>query len=228
MFNNLRKGTLIKRYKRFLADVMLENGESITIYCPNTGAMTGGAEVGDSIYFSESSNPKRKYKYTWELTHNQKGDWICIHSQLANHFTAKALKENSIPELVGYDCIQAEVKYGTENSRIDFLLKADGREDCYVEVKSCTLLDESRGAGQGFFPDAVSVRGQKHLRELMQMKAQGYRAVLLFAVLHSGINSVDVARHIDKQYALLFDQAIASGVEVACYHLAMTELQAEH
>jgi len=222
MFNNLQKATLIKRYKRFLADVMLENGETITIYCPNTGAMTHCADAGDSIYFSESSNLKRKYKFTWELTHTKAGHWICIHSQLANQMVANALQAGEIPALAHYENFQAEVKYGSENSRIDFLLSSAEHPNCYVEVKSCTLLDESFADGQGFFPDSVSVRGQKHLRELMEMKALGYRAVLLFAVLHSGIDSVKPAAHIDAKYAQLFAQAEQAGVEVITYHAPVT------
>jgi len=218
MFKHLRKAVLIKRYKRFLAEVSLENGDVMTIYCPNTGAMTGCAEEGDTIYYSESDNIKRKYKFTWELTHTKDGHWICIHSQLANQMVAKAFEAQQIPELLGYETVKAEVKYGSENSRIDFLLSDSTLPDCYVEVKSCTLLDESFATAQGFFPDTVSVRGQKHLRELMEMKLLGFRAVLVFAVLHSGIQSVKAAAHIDKKYASLFEQAKQAGVEVICYH----------
>jgi len=218
LFKALQKATLIKRYKRFLADVLLENGETITIYCPNTGAMTHCADEGDDIYFSTSDNPKRKYQFTWELTHTQAGHWICIHSQLANQMVADALQAKQIPELNNYAQCKAEVRYGSENSRIDFLLSSEGRRDCYVEVKSCTLLDESLTVGQGFFPDTVSLRGQKHLRELMQMKALGFRAVLVFAVLHSGIKRVDAASHIDANYGELFEQAKEAGVEVVTYH----------
>lgn len=217
MFNNLKKAILIKRYKRFLADVLLDSGEEVTIYCPNTGAMTHCAEPGDTIYFSESDNPKRKYRYTWELTLTKAGHWICIHSIRANQIIAQALQKNKIVALSGYTRLKTEVKYGNENSRIDFLLSAESRPDCYVEVKSCTLLDETSVKGQGYFPDSVSLRGQKHLRELIEMKALGFRAVLVFAVLHTGISSVSAAKHIDEQYALLFEQAQKVGVEVICY-----------
>jgi sugar fermentation stimulation protein A len=217
MFKNLQKAILIKRYKRFLADVLLENGDTTTIYCPNTGAMTNCAVPGDSIYYSESNNAKRKYRYTWELTLTQAGHWICINSSRANKIIATAIQENKIETLLGYESIKAEVKYGSENSRIDFLLTDPIKEDCYIEVKSCTLLDESLGSGQGFFPDTVSLRGQKHLRELMEMKSLGYRAVLVFAVLHSGIRSVEAAAHIDAKYGVLFEQAKQKGVEVICY-----------
>lgn len=224
MFKNLQKAVLIKRYKRFLADVLLDNGETMTIYCPNTGAMTHCAEAGDSIYYSESDNPKRKYRFTWELTFTKAGHWICIHSAYANNIVADALYAQEISALAGYQSIKAEVKYGTENSRIDFLLTSPEKPDCYVEVKSCTLLDETTTTGQGYFPDAVSVRGQKHLRELMAMKALGYRAVLVFAVLHSGIRNVSVAKHIDEKYALLFEQAKLAGVEIICYLAPLNQI----
>jgi sugar fermentation stimulation protein A len=227
MFNHLKKATLIKRYKRFLADVSLENGEVITIYCPNTGAMTNCATEGDTVFYSESKNLKRKYKFTWELTLNAAGDLICIHSALANQIVEGALKENKIDALVGYSDIKPEVKYGSENSRIDFLLTDANKEDCYVEVKSCTLLDENFGRGQGFFPDAVSVRGQKHLRELLQMKSLGHRSVLVFAVLHTGITSVKAASHIDAKYAQLFDKAKQQGVEIVCYFAPIAQLAGE-
>lgn len=218
MFDNLQQATLIKRYKRFLADVRLADGEEVTIYCPNTGSMTHCAEPGDSIFYSTSSNAKRKYKYTWELTLNQAGQWICINTAKANQFVGHALRANLIDALTGYQSIKAEVKYGSENSRIDFLLKDENKVDCYVEVKSCTLLDETFGSGKGFFPDAVTLRGQKHLRELIEMKQQGLRSVLVFAVLHTGIKSVQAAAHIDAKYAELFEQAKKQGVEVVCFY----------
>lgn len=221
MFENLQKATLIKRYKRFLADVIFSDGSEHIIYCANTGAMTGCAEPGDTVYYSISNNPKRKYKYSWELTHTKAGHWICINTARANQLVALALQQNKIAELSGYQHIKAEVKYGNENSRIDFLLTDEHKADCYVEVKSCTLLQEEFGLGQGFFPDAVTVRGQKHLRELIEMKQLGHRSVLLFAVLHTGIKSVLAAKHIDKKYAELFEQAKNSGVEVLCFYPEM-------
>ena len=178
--------------------------------------MTHCADPGDQVWYSTSNNPKRKYQYTWELTYTQAGHWICINSVKANAFIGEMLKHNQIPELAGYNTIKAEVKYGSENSRIDFLLSDDDKPDCYVEVKSCTLLESRFGEGAGFFPDAVSQRGQKHLRELIEMKQQGFRSVLIFAVLHTGITSVQAAEHIDKNYAMLFEQAKQQGVEVLC------------
>ncbi|MFT6926457.1 MAG: sugar fermentation stimulation protein A [Psychromonas sp.] len=218
MFNNLQKATLIKRYKRFLADIELHNGEVLTIYCPNTGAMTGCAEPGDEVWYSTSTNLKRKYKYTWELTFSKDEHWICVNTARANQLVSEALHKGEIEALSGYSTIKAEVKYGAENSRIDFLLSDENKADCYVEVKSCTLLEQPTLEGKGFFPDAVTTRGQKHLRELIEMKEQGFRSVLLFAVLHSGIKSVQAAAHIDSKYAQLFEQAKKAGVEVCCYY----------
>lgn len=215
--SKLHKATLIKRYKRFLADVRLADGSETTIYCANTGAMTGCAEPGDTVLYSESSNKKRKYQFTWEFTISQQGHLICVNTGKANSIVEQAIQESQIPELLGYQHCQAEVKYGNENSRIDFLLTDDSKADCYIEVKSCTLLDERYQPGDGFFPDAVTTRGQKHLRELIEMKEQGYRSILLFAVLHSGIKRVKAAHFIDKKYAQLFEQAKQAGVEVICY-----------
>ncbi len=218
LFSSLQKATLVKRYKRFLADVTFIDSSEHTIYCANTGAMTGCAEAGDTIYYSTSDNPKRKYQHSWELTFTKSGDWICVNTAKANQLVGLALNNNTIEALAGYDTIQAEVKYGSENSRIDFLLSDRNKQNCYVEVKSCTLLQQEFGEGQGFFPDAVTTRGQKHLRELIEMKEKGFRSVLLFAVLHTGIKDVKAAVHIDKKYAQLFESAKQAGVEVLCYY----------
>ncbi len=155
-FPSLSCGILIKRYKRFLADILLPNGEQITLHCPNTGAMTGCATTGDTVWFSTSDNPKRKYAHTWELTQTQAGDFICVNTQRANQLVQEALEKRWIAELAEYQTVLPEQKYGSENSRIDFLLKADNQPDCFVEVKSTTLLTEN---GLGMFPDAKTERG---------------------------------------------------------------------
>ena len=209
----LKPATLIKRYKRFLADVITPEGEEMTIHCANTGAMTGCATPGDTVWYSTSESLTRKYPHSWELTQTQQGDWICVNTLRANMLVKEALNAQNIPELSGYASLHSEVKYGAEKSRIDFLLKADDRVNCYIEVKSVTLLHQ----GKGYFPDAVTERGQKHLRELAKIAENGERAVMLFAVLHSGIEDVTPARHIDARYAELMAQARASGVEVLCY-----------
>ncbi|WP_432454575.1 MULTISPECIES: DNA/RNA nuclease SfsA [unclassified Agarivorans] len=214
----LQAAILLKRYKRFLADVRLADGSETTIYCANTGAMTGCAEPGSTVWYSQSSNLKRKYALTWELCQTANNDIICVNTAQANHLVEEAINNQQIDELKAYPNIQREVKYGSENSRVDFLLSAPEKPLCYLEVKSCTLLQQ----GKGYFPDAVSHRGQKHLRELMAMKQQGHRAVLLFAVLHSGINNVQAAAHIDPQYAALLEQAKQQGVEILAYKASLS------
>ncbi|EJD6541208.1 DNA/RNA nuclease SfsA [Providencia rettgeri] len=217
----LKSATLIKRYKRFLADVTLPNGEEITIHCANTGAMTGCATPGDTIWYSTSDNPKRKYPYSWELTQTANGDFICINTLRANQLVAQALAEKHIPELSEYSIIKPEMKYGSENSRIDFFLSNSELPDCFIEVKSVTLLEN----GHGFFPDTVTLRGQKHLRELSQIAKEGKRAILLFVALHTGIHVASAAAHIDKKYAQLLEEARQSGVEVLCYQADITVQQ---
>lgn len=209
----LIQGTLIKRYKRFLADVELADGSVVIAHCPNTGAMTGCAEPGWKVWLSPSTNPKRKLLYTWEVVLTDQLHWIGINTQKANALVKEAIQANKIAELLGYKNLQSEVKFGEENSRIDFLLRDPEKADCYVEVKSVTLLENEAG----YFPDAKTLRGQKHLRELSFIAKQGQRAVLLFCVQHSGIQSVQVAKHIDSDYAKELKQAMLSGVQVLCY-----------
>jgi sugar fermentation stimulation protein A len=211
--STLIQGTLIKRYKRFLADVELPDGSVVIAHCPNTGAMTGCAEPGWKVWLSPSNNPKRKLLYTWEVVLTDQHHWIGINTHKANVLVKEAIQENKIAELVGYESLQAEVKFGEENSRIDFLLRDHKKADCYVEVKSVTLLD----ANAGYFPDAKTLRGQKHLRELSIIASQGKRAVLFFCVQHSGIQSVQVAKHIDPDYAMELKQAMLKGVQILCY-----------
>lgn len=223
----LESATLLKRYKRFLADIELDNGEIRTIHCANTGAMTGCATSGNKVWYSTSDNPKRKYPNSWELSETPQGHRICINTARANQLAVEAIENNVISELSGYDRLQTEVKYGNENSRIDILLSASDKSKCYIEVKSVTLLDEESSSGQGYFPDAVTTRGQKHLRELTEMAQTGSRAILLFTVLHSGIEKVSAAHHIDAKYSTLLKQAQDAGVEVLCYkaELSNTEVK---
>ncbi|MGJ8681008.1 DNA/RNA nuclease SfsA [Paraglaciecola sp.] len=212
-YPKLIQGTLIKRYKRFLADVQLEDGSVVTAHCPNTGAMTGCAEAGWLVWLSPSTNPKRKLAYTWEVVKTAKHHWIGVNTHKANAIVKEALEQNVISELDGYSRHQSEVKFGEENSRVDFLLTSDDRLDCYVEVKSVTLLQNE----VGYFPDAKTIRGQKHLRELSSIVKQGKRAVLLFCVQHTGIELMSVAEHIDPDYANELKLAIENGVEILCY-----------
>jgi sugar fermentation stimulation protein A len=213
MILQVQSAKLIKRYKRFLADIELNGGEETTIHCANTGAMKGCAEPNDTVWFSTSTNTKRKYPFSWEITQSQNNHFICVNTLRANQLIEEALHRDIIKELSGIDELRREVKYGNENSRVDFLATYKHAPDTYIEVKSVTLLND----GHGYFPDAVTTRGQKHLRELMDMVAQGHRAVLLFAVLHSGINDIAAASHIDPIYAKLLKEARLAGVEIIAY-----------
>lgn len=213
-FNSLlHSGVLIQRYKRFLADVRLDDGTIVTAHCANTGAMLNCAEPGWPVWLSYSDNPKRKLAYSWELVRNDLKEWIVVNTLLANKVVGEGLTLDLIAELSGYQHIKREVRFGLEKSRVDFLLSDPKKSDCYLEVKSVTLLDN----GQGYFPDAVTVRGQKHLRELSNIAQQGKRAVLLFCVQHSGVSSVSVASHIDQQYADELQAAMHHGVEILAY-----------
>lgn len=219
----LIKGTLIKRYKRFFADVQLENGEIVTAHCPNTGAMTGCAIAGSIVYLSEHNNPKRKLKYSWEIVVNAQDEWIGVNTGRANKLVEEALLHKLFPDFTEYSQIQREVKYGQENSRIDLLLSAENVLPCYIEVKSVTLKEN----GKGYFPDAVTERGQKHLRELMSIAAAGKRAVLMFCVQHTGIETVSPAEHIDPKYAQLCRDAKLHGVEVMAWKASINEEKIE-
>jgi len=220
----LLKTTLIKRHKRFLAEVNHPELGEFTAHCPNTGSMKNCWSEGDTAWLLDSENPKRKYRYTWVINETRDGHMICINTHLANQLVTEGIENSVIQELQGYDKLQQEVKYGEENSRIDLLLSGEGKPDCYVEIKTVTLLetDDKFSEGAGFFPDAVTTRGQKHLRELIEMKNQGHRAVLFFLVQHSGIKSVNAAAHIDQKYSELFNQARQAEVEVLAYQTAIS------
>ncbi|PKF49501.1 DNA/RNA nuclease SfsA [Enterovibrio nigricans] len=218
----LQSARLIKRYKRFLADIECNDGSERTIHCANTGAMTGCATAGDTVWYSTSDNAKRKYPNSWELTETQTGHFICVNTAQANHLVVEAINEGRITELAGYTSLRSEVPYGEEKSRIDILLQSPDKADCFIEVKSVTLREEN---GQGFFPDAVTTRGQKHLRELATLTQQGKRAVLFFAVLHSGIEKVSAAKHIDAVYNQLLIEAESLGVEILCYKADLSPRQ---
>ncbi len=215
----LIKGKLIKRYKRFLADVELSDGSIVTAHCPNTGAMTGCGDPGFEVWLSPSNNPKRKLAYTWELSKNHQGDWIGVNTHNANKLVAEAFAQSKIKELAEYQGIKPEVKYGEENSRIDFMLTSDNLPDCYVEVKSVTLLRD----GIGYFPDAKTQRGSKHLRELIVIAQAGKRAVLLFCSQHTGIKNIRVATDIDPEYSATLQAAMAAGVQIIAYGCKISE-----
>ncbi|MDG1750131.1 MAG: DNA/RNA nuclease SfsA [Thalassotalea sp.] len=214
----VNKATLIKRYKRFLADVILKDGTTTTIHVANTGAMTGCATPNDTVFYSTSDNKKRKYPFSWELSQTHEKHWICVNTIRANQLVEEALNAQTISELKNFTALKREVKYGNENSKVDFHLIDAQNKETFIEVKSVTLLENK----QGYFPDAKTERGQKHLRELIEVVEQGKRAILLFAVLHSGINCVKAAGHIDEKYAQLLTLAKQKGVEVIAYQASFT------
>ena len=212
------KALLLNRYKRFLADIRLDNGEEFTIHCPNTGSMKNCWAPETPCWFSRSNDPKRKLPGTLEMTTTPDGFLTGVNTQRPNKLVREAIENGTIVELQGYENIRPEVKYGDENSRIDLLLSTGDRQ-CYVEVKNTTL-----GAGDGrvLFPDAVTTRGTKHLRELISMVQQGHRSVLVFCVQHTGAESVGPADDIDPTYGLTLREALAAGVEVLAYGCQLT------
>ncbi len=214
-YPQLLEGRLQRRYKRFLADVELADGEVVTAHCPNTGSMRNCCDPGSRVWLYDSDNPKRKLRYTWELVEVAGRYLACINTQRANHLVKEAVQEQRIPELSDYDYLLTEQRYGKENSRIDLLLQGDGVPDCYVEIKNLTMMQDD--ARSGVFPDAVTERGRKHLRELMGMVEQGNRAVLFFNVAHTGIRHVAPAWDIDGKYATTLQEAMERGVEVLAY-----------
>jgi sugar fermentation stimulation protein A len=204
---------LIQRYKRFLADVRLPDGQVTTLHCPNTGSMKNCVLPNSPCWYSTSASAARKYPHTLEIVTTPHGHLAGINTARANGLVECAITAGVITELRGYTSMRREVVYGNEKSRIDFLLENES-DKCYVEVKNVTLMEAD---GQGLFPDAVSERGSKHLRELMQMKLEGHRAVLLFCVQHTGIQWVEPADLIDPVYGKTLREAIAQGVEVIAY-----------
>jgi sugar fermentation stimulation protein A len=220
----LLPGTLIKRYKRFLADVRLESGAEITAHCANPGSMMGLAEPGSEVWLSPARNPARKLRYSWELVRIGDG-LVGVNTALPNRIVEDAVNAQTIPELAGYAPARREVKYG-RNSRIDLLLAADGRPDCYVEIKCVNL----KRHGPAEFPDAVTARGTKHLVEMSDMVAAGARAVMVYLVQREDCDEFRLAADIDPTYAAAFDDARAAGVEAVCYacRLSTEEIRVDH
>lgn len=206
----LKSATLVKRYKRFLADVELENGDVITVHCPNSGSMRGCAEPESPVMISCSDNPKRKYPHTLEMVMIN-GVWIGINTSRTNHLVQEALENDLIKEIGSVDTIKAEVKV-SEKSRLDFLVTQGGR-NIYVEVKNCTLVED----GFAMFPDAVTTRGTKHLQELLFLKEAGHDAYVFFCVQRMDANQFKPAEHIDPVYAKNLLEVKKKGVGVLAY-----------
>ncbi len=210
--------TLIKRYKRFLADVRLGSGDVLTATCPNTGTMLGLTDPGLAVYISKSDSKTRKYAHTWHLTEKPGLGLVGIDTSLPNRIAEEAIVTGAIPELAGYGGLRREVKYG-ESSRIDILLEGNGRPACYVEVKNVTLI---RTPGLAEFPDCVTERGTKHLRELAEMVKAGHRAVMVYVIQCAKPSRFALTRDLDPRYVEAFVAARNQGVEALAFTCHVT------
>jgi sugar fermentation stimulation protein A len=217
----LLPATLVRRYKRFLADVALPSGETMTVHCANPGSMIGLNVPGARIWLSKSANPLRKLSHSWELIEVDLGtgvELVGINTTHPNALAAEAIAAGVIPELAGYAAVRREVKYGA-SSRVDFLLEAPSRPPCYVEIKNVHLMRERELAE---FPDAVTKRGAKHLAELGAMVAAGNRAVMLYLIQIASARRLRLARDIDPAYGKAFDAARLIGVEALAYRCVIS------
>ncbi|MEM9148272.1 MAG: DNA/RNA nuclease SfsA [Pseudomonadota bacterium] len=218
----LIRGTLIRRYKRFLADVRLDGGAEVTAHCANPGSMMGLSAEGLGVWLEPTTDPKRKLRYSWRLVELEDGHWAGIDTGVPNKVVGEALAEGRVAELGGFDTVRPEQRYGT-NSRIDFLGLGGGGPDTYIEVKNVHLRRESDWAE---FPDSVTARGAKHLGELAQMVAEGHRAVMLYCVQRDDCARFRLAPDLDPGYAAAFAAARAAGVEALAYvcRISRTEI----
>lgn len=213
----LIEGRLVQRYKRFLTDVKLPSGEVVVAHCANSGSMLSVKEPGSRVWLSPAADPNRKLRYTWELIEVGNG-LVGINTSLSNRIVAEAITAGQIKELTGYPVLKREQKYG-KNSRIDILLEAPDRPPCYVEVKNVTLKRSQGDLAE--FPDAVTERGAKHLREMTDIVAAGGRAVMVYLVQRTDCRRFSVAADIDPAYAEGLATALAAGVEAVCYGCRM-------
>lgn len=219
--NPLVPATLIRRYKRFLADVELSDGAVITVHVANPGAMTGLAAPGAKVWLSHSDKPGRTLSYSWELVETDLGsgvELVGVNTGHPNALVGAAIAAGAIPPLASYAQMRREVKYG-ERSRVDFLLEGPGKPPCYLEIKNVHLM---RSKGLAEFPDSVTARGARHLDELAAMVAAGHRAVMLFVIQIASAARFALARDIDPHYAAAFDRARAQGVEALAYRCALS------
>ena len=213
---NLIKGKLVKRYKRFLADVVLNDGKQVTVHCPNPGSMMNLTTEGAVVWLEPNDDPKKKLKYGWRLVES-KNQAICVDTTVANLVVREALEKKEISQL-NYQSLKPEVKY-SDNSRVDFLLSSPNQHT-YLEVKSVTLVREKAIAE---FPDSITKRGSKHLEDLSKMVASGHKAVLLFLCMRSDIDRVRIAADLDSIYYGNIKAALKSGIHVICYDSQVTK-----
>lgn len=216
----LIKGKLIKRYKRFMADILLENNEVITAHCANSGSMLTVKPDNAPVWVSISKNPKRKLKYTWEIIEIN-GCNVGINTSHPNQIVADAIEDHKIAGIETYNKLRREVKYG-ENSRIDILLENDEHPDCYIEVKNVTMKRDECIPGRAEFPDGITARGTKHLIELSNMVAEGHRAIMFYLVQRNDCNIFSIANDIDNIYYETLLSASQNGVEIMCYSCEVT------
>ena len=214
----LVRGTLVRRYNRFLADVVLEGGEAVTAHCPNPGSMMGLSAPGLPVWLEPTDNPARKLRFGWRLVELPGGQWAGIDTQTPNRVAGEALRAGAIPALAGYGSVRAEVRYGTR-SRVDFLLEGEGLPAAYVEVKNVHLR---RTGSLAEFPDSVTARGAKHLDELARMAGQGARAVMLYVVQRTDCDALAMAADLDPAYAAAFARARAAGVEMLAHRCTIS------
>ena len=207
----LIRGNLVKRYKRFMADVVLETGEQITAHCPNSGSMLGCCEPGRPVYLSHHNNPKRKLKYTWELI-DMPSSLVGVNTLIPNRLVATSIATGALAEFKYYDSVRREVKT-SHGSRIDLLLTQNDQDSCFVEIKNCTLVNN----GTAYFPDATTSRGLKHLIELQTLVSSGARCVMFYLIQRMDAEIFQPADHIDPKYGKELRNAVANGVEIMVY-----------
>jgi len=207
---NLIQGALVRRYKRFLVDVRLRNGHVVTALCPNTGSMRACSEPGRTVFLSHQNRPERRLKYTWEMI-EMPGSLVGVNTGIPNSLVKASIMSGKIPELAGFEQIHSEVKYG-KNSRIDLLLLR-GKKRCFVEIKNCTLVEK----GIAYFPDAITSRGLKHLKELQNEVRSGNRAFMFYLVQRMDAKVFRPAYHIDPEYSRELKKAKANGVKILVY-----------
>ncbi len=212
----LFRGVLIKRYKRFLADVRLDDGSLVTAHCPNSGAMTTCSESGRPVYLSLSDNPKRKHPYTFELI-DMGSSLVGVNTNVPNRLVKSAVMAQVFPELSGYELVTSEVTIHS-STRLDLMLSDPIKGNCYIEIKNCTLVEN----GQARFPDAVTSRGLKHLDELVSLKKKGHRCVMFYVIQRMDASKFAPADHIDPVYGAGLRKAYAQGVEIMVYDTAIT------